>query len=187
MLYDRQSIEAAMADAEVDNFSHYLDLKDDQEEYIRIYGEFSEYDYYDGNFNVWAHQIVEFNQTSPKSLLELSIKAVKRYDIKTEDGDIPKSLQKKMQVGLYTPGDDPPDMISERGKALFRSLGKIYIDIFKDPDLVFLCAARNLGEMFYNVYFYENPGEMLLRDKMERSIEEEMQGLVNIYENLFAE
>ena len=156
-LYDRDVIEERLDEAEEDNFSpDYTDLKELQEMEIRKNGKFVDSDTYDRLFNIMAHQIVEFRQTSPKSLLEQSIKAVKKFDIKVKEEEVPRSLQKKMVVGLYTPGDEPPDMISERGKELFENLGKVYLDIFKDPDLVFLRAAAAeltaFGEMFDNLY-----------------------------------
>ena len=156
--YDRKVINTILAKAEKDKFApEDRGLKDRQEKFIRSDGEFFWDDENDElGFNVKAHVIVEFNQISPKTLLELSIKAVKKFDIKVKEDEVPRSLQKKMAVGMYTPGDEPPDMISERGKELFENLGKVYLDIFKDPDLVFLRAAAAelaaFGEMFDNFY-----------------------------------
>ena len=100
---------------------------------------------------------------------------MKKFNVSTSSEDIPITLQKKMQFGLYIPGDDPPDFISARGKQIFKKLNQCYLDLYKDPDLIFLRAAfselMSLGEIFDNLY-----------DDLEAK--EEFQRLVDMYENM---
>merc|ERR1719187_1212057 len=143
MTYDKKCILEYFDDNLKDNYDALYDiLKGGQKYYIRKLGRFLDFSAYeDTEFCQEAHQIVEFYQTSPKTLLELSIKAVKKFNVSTSSEDIPFTLQKKMQFGLYIPGDDPPDFISARGKQIFKKLNQCYLDLYKDPDLIFLRAS----------------------------------------------
>ena len=62
----------------------------------------------------------------------------------------------------------------DKGMKMFESLGKTYLSVFSDPDLVFLCATlaefRGLGQIYDNVY---------------DEVKEEFQGLVDLYENIY--
>jgi len=174
-VFSRRYMKAMLRLGFKDNFIYeYESLKDDQEEFIRSYDRFQDFSINDFHFNMTAHQIVEFNLTSPKTLLEQCIKVIKRYEVPFTDQDIPSTLKKKVDVGLYSPGDEPPDMITKKGKKMFASLCKTYLSVFSDPDLVFLCATlgefRGLGEIYDNVY---------------DEVKEEFQGLVDMYENIY--
>ena len=176
MTYDKKCILEYFEDNMKDNYDALYDiLKGAQKYYIRKLGRFLDFSAYeDPEFCQEAHQIVEFHQTSPKTLLELSIKAVKKFNVSTSSENIPFTLQNKLRFGLYIPGDDPPDFISARGKQIFKKLNQCYLDLYKDPDLIFLWAAfrelRSLGEIFDNLY-----------DDVEAK--EEFQRLVDMYEN----
>jgi len=177
LLYDRNYMVGELEQALEDEFACEYDvLKAEQEDFIRDNENFQNYDVDDLGFNKLAHQIVELNLTSPKTLLEQSIKAVKKYNIPTTSEDMPSTLEKKMKVGLYTPGDEPPNFISSKGKDMFKSLNKRYQDIYTDADLVFLCSSlRAFGSLCENLY------------EDETELEEEFKGFVNAYENLYCD
>ena len=115
------------------------------------------------DFNKLAHQIAEFNLKSSKTLLEQAIKVVKKFDIDipTAGENLPATLEKKIESGLYLPGDEPPKIISKKGKDLFSKLNQAYLEVFGDRELVSLrsdhVVFKGLAEMYENL-FHDDSG-----------------------------
>jgi len=177
LMYDKDYMVGELEMAADDHFACEYDvLKTEQEEFIRENDKFQNYSVDDMGFNKLAHQIVEFNLKSPKTLLEQAIKAVKKFDIPTAGENLPATLEKKIESGLYLPGDEPPKIISKKGKDLFSKLNQAYLEVFGDRELVSLrsdhVVFKGLAEMYENL-FHDDSGL------------KEFESFVLIYDNLF--
>ena len=177
LMYDKDYMVGELEMAADDHFACEYDvLKTEQEEFIRENDKFQNYSVDDMGFNKQAHQIVKFNLKSPKTLLEQTIKVVKKFDIPTAGENLPATLETKIKNGLYLPGDEPPKIISKKGKDLFSKLNQAYLEVFGDRELVSLrsdhVVFKGLAEMYENL-FHDDSGL------------KEFESFVLIYDKLF--